>query len=86
MNIDGLNGLACLTRVDTSAPNIAVKVYPLPHMPVIRDLVPDMREFYRNYHSIEPYLKQKGDKQQLPPSERENIQSIEQRKKLVRIP
>ncbi|MBC6497275.1 MAG: succinate dehydrogenase iron-sulfur subunit [Alphaproteobacteria bacterium GM7ARS4] len=55
MNIDGTNTLACLKPLD-DIDNV-VSVYPLPHMPVIKDLVPDMTEFYRQYASIEPWLK-----------------------------
>merc|ERR1712200_183799 len=40
-----------------------VKIYPLPHMYVVKDLVPDMSNFYAQYRSIEPYLKKKGVKQ-----------------------
>lgn len=58
MNINGKNGLACLTRIDD---NVAkkTKIYPLPHMYVIKDLVPDFSHFYEQYRSIEPYLKRK---------------------------
>jgi succinate dehydrogenase / fumarate reductase, iron-sulfur subunit len=55
MNIDGTNTLACLKGMDTvSGP---VKVYPLPHMQVIKDLVPDMTNFYAQLRLIEPWLK-----------------------------
>ncbi len=55
MNIDGTNTLACLKGLDeVSGP---VKVYPLPHMPVVKDLVPDMTQFYTQHRSIEPWLK-----------------------------
>ncbi|KAG0041948.1 succinate dehydrogenase complex, subunit B, partial [Linnemannia elongata] len=53
------------------------KIYPLPHTYVIKDLVPDLTEFYAQYKSIEPFLKQKT-----PEPERENLQTIEDRKKL----
>lgn len=77
MNINGVNGLACLTRipVDDSKP---VGVYPLPHMPVVRDLVPDLTRFYQQYASIKPYL-QAAPK---TPGQREYLQSKEQRAKL----
>lgn len=75
MNIDGKNSLACTTRLKK---NEVQRVYPLPHMPVIRDLVPDMTQFYEQYASIRPYLVQ--DQQ---PGERENLQTPEQRAKLV---
>ncbi|KAG0197905.1 hypothetical protein BGX33_000248, partial [Mortierella sp. NVP41] len=53
------------------------KIYPLPHTYVVKDLIPDLTQFYAQYKSIEPYLKQKT-----PELERENLQSIEDRKKL----
>eukprot|EP01023_Acetabularia_acetabulum_P053356 TRINITY_DN596_c1_g2_i1.p1 TRINITY_DN596_c1_g2~~TRINITY_DN596_c1_g2_i1.p1 ORF type:complete len:286 (-),score=39.91 TRINITY_DN596_c1_g2_i1:245-1102(-) len=55
MNIDGKNGLACLTKVDKN-PYAASKVAPLPHMFVVKDLVVDMSNFYAQYKSIKPYL------------------------------
>eukprot|EP00884_Botryococcus_braunii_P009143 jgi/Botrbrau1/1822/Bobra.146_1s0020.1 len=55
MNIDGTNGLACLTKVDRD-PKTQSKIAPLPHMFVIRDLVVDMSNFYAQYKSIKPYL------------------------------
>jgi succinate dehydrogenase / fumarate reductase iron-sulfur subunit len=55
MNIDGTNTLACLKGMGEIKG--AVKVYPLPHMEVIRDLVPDMTNFYAQHRSIEPWLK-----------------------------
>jgi succinate dehydrogenase / fumarate reductase iron-sulfur subunit len=54
MNIDGTNTLACTKSMDEIKG--AVKVYPLPHMPVVKDLVPDMTNFYAQYASIEPWL------------------------------
>lgn len=75
MNIGGGNTLACLSRIErTSDP---IKIYPLPHTYVVKDLVPDLTNFYRQYKSIQPYLKQKT-----PPPEKENLQSIADRKKL----
>ncbi len=55
MNIDGTNTLACLKGCDDVKG--AVKVYPLPHMEVVKDLVPDMTNFYAQHRSIEPWLK-----------------------------
>lgn len=55
MNIDGVNGLACLTKVDRD-PKAVTKIAPLPHMFVIRDLVVDMSNFYAQYRAIKPYL------------------------------
>jgi succinate dehydrogenase / fumarate reductase iron-sulfur subunit len=55
MNIDGTNTLACTKGMDDVKG--AVKIYPLPHMPVIKDLVPDLTTFYAQHRSIEPWLK-----------------------------
>lgn len=60
MNIDGRNGLACLTKVERD-PSIVTKIAPLPHMFVIKDLVVDMSNFYAQYKSIQPYLRTKQD-------------------------
>lgn len=54
MNIDGTNTLACLKA--TKDVRGAVKIYPLPHMEVVKDLVPDMTNFYAQHRSIEPWL------------------------------
>ena len=64
MNIDGTNGLACLTAIDDS--RAPIKIYPLPHMPVVKDLVPDMTAFYAQLRSIDPWLKTSTP---APPSE-----------------
>ena len=55
MNIDGQNTLACTKGVDEVKGDISI--YPLPHMPVIKDLVPDLTDLYAQYESIEPWLK-----------------------------
>lgn len=55
MNIDGKNVLACVTA--TSAIKGVVKIYPLPHMPVIKDLVPDLTAFYAQYAAVKPWLR-----------------------------
>ncbi|OMJ28380.1 Succinate dehydrogenase [ubiquinone] iron-sulfur subunit, mitochondrial [Smittium culicis] len=73
MNINGENHLACTTRT----PSDVVTVYPLPHMYVIKDLVPDMTYFYKQYASIEPWLQRKD-----PNGAVENLQSPEDRLKL----
>ncbi|CAL9069393.1 unnamed protein product [Musa banksii] len=57
MNIDGDNGLACLTKIPASS--AATTITPLPHMYVIKDLVVDMTNFYSQYKSVEPWLKRK---------------------------
>ena len=53
MNIDGTNTLACLCKV-SDAPKM--KIYPLPHMYVLKDLVPDMSNFYEQHKSVQPFL------------------------------
>ena len=58
MNIDGSNGLACLTRISSGAP---MKLHPLPHMYVIKDLVPDMNNFYDQYKAVQPWLQLKEE-------------------------
>jgi succinate dehydrogenase / fumarate reductase iron-sulfur subunit len=55
MNIDGTNTLACTKGMEEIKGT--VKVYPLPHMPVVKDLVPDLSNFYAQHRSIEPWLK-----------------------------
>jgi succinate dehydrogenase / fumarate reductase iron-sulfur subunit len=76
MNIDGTNTLACTKYIDEVSGD--VKVYPLPHMPVVKDLVPDLTQAYAQYRSIEPWLK--SDSQPTPGKER--LQSPEERQKL----
>ncbi|MFN3854997.1 MAG: succinate dehydrogenase iron-sulfur subunit [Phreatobacter sp.] len=56
MNIDGTNTLACTRGMD-EVKGGQVKIYPLPHMPVVKDLVPDLTRFYAQHASIEPWLK-----------------------------
>ncbi|MBA2126093.1 succinate dehydrogenase iron-sulfur subunit [Hyphomicrobium methylovorum] len=75
MNIDGTNTLACLKGIDDISG--AVKIYPLPHMEVIKDLVPDMTNFYAQHQSIEPWLKT-----DTPTPPKEWKQSREDRSKL----
>lgn len=55
MNIDGRNTLACLKPIDEVKGD--VKITPLPHMPVVKDLVPDLSHVYAQYNAIEPWLK-----------------------------
>jgi succinate dehydrogenase (ubiquinone) iron-sulfur subunit len=54
MNIDGVNTLACLSKIDNTKTKTAI--YPLPHMQIIKDLVPDLNNFYNQYKSIKPWL------------------------------
>jgi succinate dehydrogenase / fumarate reductase, iron-sulfur subunit len=58
MNINGKNGLACLTDIDSLKQPIVLR--PLPGLPVIRDLIVDMTQFFKQYHSIKPYLELNG--------------------------
>ena len=76
MNIDGTNTLACTKPINEVRGE--VRIYPLPHMPVIKDLVPDMSNFYAQYTAIEPWLKTDSP----PPANRERLQSPEDREKL----
>ena len=75
MNIDGTNTLACTQPIADIRGD--VNVYPLPHMQVIKDLVPDLTHAYAQYASIEPWLKA-----ETPEPERERLQSQEDRAKL----
>ena len=54
MNIDGVNTLACTTGLDEIEGDI--KIYPLPHMPVVKDLVPDLTHFYAQHAQVKPWL------------------------------
>jgi succinate dehydrogenase/fumarate reductase-like Fe-S protein len=76
MNIDGTNTLACTKAIDDIKGD--VKIYPLPHMPVVKDLVPDLTHFYAQYASIKPWLQH----QTPPPPDKERLQSKEDRAKL----
>ncbi|MEI2679205.1 MAG: succinate dehydrogenase iron-sulfur subunit [Burkholderiaceae bacterium] len=75
MNINGKNGLACLTNMRSLPSTVVLK--PLPGLPVIRDLFVDMTGFFKQYHSIKPWLVNDD----LPP-ERERLQSPEARDEL----
>jgi succinate dehydrogenase / fumarate reductase iron-sulfur subunit len=77
MNINGMNGLACITHVSAVAKNGKLVLRPLPGLPVIRDLVVDMSAFYKQYERIKPYLQ--NDE---PPPAIERLQSPEDRAKL----
>tara|TARA_B100000989_G_scaffold292998_1_gene269742 strand:- start:85 stop:801 length:717 start_codon:yes stop_codon:yes gene_type:complete len=78
MNIDGVNNLACLSPITKD--NKEISLNPLPHMYVVKDLVPDMTNFYQQYKSIKPWLIQKDENK--PKDNKENIQSIEERSEL----
>ncbi len=70
MNINGKNGLACMTQLMTLGDNITLR--PLPGLPVIRDLVVDLNQFYKQFHSIKPYL------QATPPADGKEFKQSEQ--------
>merc|ERR1719228_2463158 len=57
MNINGRNTLACIKKIDST--KSSQKIYPLPHMEIVKDLVPDLNMFYEQYKSIEPWLQKK---------------------------
>ena len=75
MNINGKNGLACLINMNTLPNKITIR--PLPGLPVIKDLVVDMNQFYEQYEKVHPYL---INNQPAPPKER--LQSPEEREKM----
>ncbi len=75
ININGKNGLACVTKLSDLKEPVVLR--PLPGLPVIRDLVVDMTQFFEHYHSIMPYLINND-----PPPETERLQSPADRKKL----
>lgn len=75
MNIDGVNTLACTKPIDEVRGEVTI--YPLPHMKVIKDLVPDLKHIYAQYESIQPWLQT-----QSPAPSRERLQSPEDREKL----
>ena len=75
MNINGKNGLACVTQLaDLKSP---VELRPLPGLPVIRDLIVDMSQFFKQYHSVKPYLVNDD-----PAPDTERLQSPEDRAQL----
>ena len=76
LNMNGKNGLACITPLSELKANTIV-LRPLPGLPVVRDLIIDMTQFYQQYEKIKPYLINDGQQ-----PARENIQSIEERDKL----
>ena len=75
MNINGKNGLACLINMNNLPEKVTVR--PLPGLPVVRDLVVDMNQFYEQYEKVHPFL---INDQPAPPTER--LQSPEQREKM----
>ena len=77
MNINGKNGLACITPLSSVVKNDKLVLRPLPGLPVIRDLIVDMNIFYKQYEKVEPYLQNNN-----PVPAIERLQSIEERAKL----
>ena len=76
MNIGGTNTLACTRAIEDIRGD--VNIYPLPHMPVVKDLVPDLSHFYAQYASVKPWIQT----QTPPPPDRERLQSKQERAKL----
>jgi len=76
MNIDGTNTLACLKPIDEIKGD--ARIYPLPHMPVVKDLVPDLSQPYAQLTSVKPWL----ETHSAPPPDAERLQSEEERAKL----
>ena len=76
MNINGTNTLACTQSIEELGDSL--RIYPLPHLPVIKDLVADLSGIYRQYQSIEPWLKSES----LPADGRERRQSHDERHRL----
>ena len=77
INMNGKNGLACVTPVSQVSRRGKLVLRPLPGLPVVRDLVVDMAQFYEQYSKVKPYLISKE-----PPPEKERLQSPEDREKL----
>ncbi len=75
MNIDGLNTLSCTKGMDEIEG--VIELYPLPHMPVVKDLVPDLTDFYAQHAAVEPWLQTKS-----PEPQKEWLQSPQERHKL----
>ena len=75
MNIDGTNTLACTKAIEDVKGDVAI--YPLPHLPVVKDLVPDLTDAYAQLRLVEPWLKS-----ETPPPDRERRQSPQERAKL----
>ena len=77
INMNGKNGLACITPLSEAAPRGKLELRPLPGLPVIRDLVVDMTQFYQQYEKVKPWLINDA----APPAQ-ERLQSPEDREKL----
>lgn len=79
ININGKNGLACITPLSSFKKNKKITIRPLPGLPIIRDLIIDMNQFYTQYKKVQPYLINNATKFF---SNQENLQTPKQRKKL----
>ena len=77
VNISGKNGLACITPLSEAVRDDKLVIRPLPGLPVVRDLVIDMSQFYAQYEKIKPYMMNES-----APPEKERLQSQEDRAKL----
>ena len=75
MNVDGANTLACTHAISDVKGD--VRIYPLPHLPVVKDLVPDLDNFYAQYASIKPWLQAKT-----PTPQHERLQSKEDQERI----
>ncbi|MEJ0040612.1 MAG: succinate dehydrogenase iron-sulfur subunit [Gammaproteobacteria bacterium] len=78
MNINGVNRLACTTAMEAMGGTISI--YPLPAMPVVKDLVPDLTNFYAQYASVKPWLETRSP----PPPDAERLQTKEEQEKIDR--
>ncbi len=78
MNINGVNRLACTTAMADLKGDI--RIYPLPHLPVIKDLVPDLTNFYAQYAAVKPWLQTRTP----APPDKERLQSKEEQEKIDR--
>jgi succinate dehydrogenase / fumarate reductase, iron-sulfur subunit len=78
MNINGINGLACTTA--TQDLKGEVRIYPLPHLPVVKDLIPDLTNFYAQYASVKPWLQARTP----AAPDRERLQSKEEQERIDR--
>ena len=77
VNMNGLNGLACITPISKVVKSNKLILRPLPGLPVVRDLVVDMKQFYDQYEKVQPYLQS-----DIPVKDIERLQSPEDRSKL----
>lgn len=78
MNINGVNRLACTTALADLKGE--VRIYPLPHLPVVKDLVPDLTQFYAQYAAVKPWLQARTP----PPPDRERLQSKPEQERIDR--